>query len=128
MIKNPAAEIKATKHNREMEWRKNVISADIEKRQKHMRAFMQEIPHSSQIYTPDNIKESLKDYSGYIVGSDQVWNDDYIDKNNMMINMLQFVPTTILRFHMRQVLERTAVLRTGLLKCLAGLSILIRYQ
>ena len=62
MIKNPAAEIKATKHNREMEWRKNVISADIEKRQKHMRDFMQEIPHSSQIYTPDNIKESLKDY------------------------------------------------------------------
>ena len=92
MIKNPAAEIKATKHNQEMEWRKNVISADIEKRQKHMRDFMQEIPHSSQIYTPDNIKESLKDYSGYIVGSDQVWNDDYIDKNNMMINMLQFVP------------------------------------
>ena len=25
-----------------MEWRKNVISADIEKRQKHMRDFMQD--------------------------------------------------------------------------------------
>ena len=52
MIKNPAAEIKATKHNREMEWRKNVISADIEKRQKHMRAFMRgDTSQQSDIYT-----------------------------------------------------------------------------
>ena len=52
MIKNPAAEIKATKHNREMEWRKNVISADIEKRQKQYESFHAgDTSQQSDIYT-----------------------------------------------------------------------------
>lgn len=97
LIANPVSEIKDTYRNRKMEWRKNVIADHISRREQHMREFMQEIPHSVSVYTPDNICESLKDYSGYVVGSDQVWNDDYIDKDNMRINMLQFVPDGYLK-------------------------------
>lgn len=58
---------------------------------------MDKIPHSNEVYDIYNISESLRLYNGYIVGSDQIWNDDYISQDYMKINMLSFVPNAILK-------------------------------
>ncbi len=51
-------------------------------------------PHSSTIYTPENIKDSLTEYDIFVCGSDQIWNPQWL---NMMF-LLDFVPSTIPKF------------------------------
>lgn len=72
----------------------------LSKRKKIMDAFIDEIPHSSQTYLYDSIKNCLYDYDIYICGGDQIWNDDCqsaIGQKNMQVFTLQFVPSSKLK-------------------------------
>ena len=92
ILRHPIEEIKQTFRNNDIRKRINKIQDDITERKLLMDEFMKRIPHSEKVYTCSNVKESLNIYDGYIVGSDQVWNDDYITENYMDINLLFFVP------------------------------------
>lgn len=49
------------------------VREKIKKRRQSIERFGNSIPHSAEIYTCDNISNSLADYDTYVVGSDQVW-------------------------------------------------------
>ena len=49
------------------------VREEIRKRYRSIERFGNNIPHSAEIYTYDNISNSLADYDTYVVGSDQVW-------------------------------------------------------
>ena len=67
------------------------VKKNCRKRMENFWRFSDNIPHSDKVYTWDTIKESEKDYFGYIVGSDQVWNPNYYSKSNFLdINLLKF--------------------------------------
>lgn len=61
--------------------------------QRRMRAFSdfndRVIPHSSQVYTCDNIRNCVHEYDAFITGSDQVWNLKWYNPEFF----LQFVPS-----------------------------------
>ncbi len=65
-----------------------------EKRNTAMQKFQNSIPHSKLIYNSNNLNESLKYYSSFITGSDQVWNLDRYRKEYF----LGFVPENIYKF------------------------------
>ena len=48
------------------------------------------IPHSSKVYTRDNIEESITEYDCFITGSDQVWNMSRYNPEQFLC----FVPTS----------------------------------
>lgn len=52
----------------------------LRKRRKTFLLFEEEIPHS-EIYTSNSLKKSEDNYDYIFVGSDQVWNMDFADKN-----------------------------------------------
>lgn len=52
------------------------------------------IPHSSFVYCIDDVKQSMKDYSVFITGSDLVWNPNSFN----WIFTLNFVPDNIPKF------------------------------
>ena len=97
IIKNPIKEAKVTINNSNLKKRRKLIQDELLIRENLMEQFMDRIPHSNEVYDIYNISESLQLYNGYIVGSDQIWNDDYITQDYMKINMLSFVPNTILK-------------------------------
>ena len=97
IIKHPYRELNITIDNRDVKKRRKKIENELKGREQLMEQFMLQIPHSKEIYDFRNIKESLRVYDGFIVGSDQVWNDDYISKDFMEINTLSFVPNTYLK-------------------------------
>lgn len=97
IIKNPIKEAKVTINNSNLKKRRKLIQDELLIRENLMEQFMDKIPHSNEVYDIYNISESLQLYNGYIVGSDQIWNDDYITQDYMKINMLSFVPNTILK-------------------------------
>lgn len=97
IIKNPIKEAKVTINNSNLKKRRKLIQDELLVREKLMEQFMDKIPHSNEVYDIYNISESLRLYNGYIVGSDQIWNDDYISQDYMKINMLSFVPNAILK-------------------------------
>lgn len=53
------------------------INKGIEERNKKFDAFTENIPHSNDVYTDDNISNANKIYDTFITGSDQVWNPIY---------------------------------------------------
>lgn len=65
-----------------------------ENRNAAMRKFQHSIPHSEIVYNSNNLNESLKFYSSFITGSDQVWNLDRYRKEYF----LGFVPENIYKF------------------------------
>lgn len=97
LIKNPYQELSATIDHRIIDLKRKRIQKELAGRREFMDSFMEKIPHSKEVYDSDNIRESLKVYDGFIVGSDQVWNDDYISEKYMEINTLSFVPDTYLK-------------------------------
>lgn len=97
IIINPIKEAKVTINNSNLKKRRKLIQDELLIRENLMEQFMDKIPHSNEVYDIYNISESLQLYNGYIVGSDQIWNDDYITQDYMKINMLSFVPNTILK-------------------------------
>lgn len=48
------------------------------------------IPHSTKVYTRDNIEESIAEYDCFIAGSDQIWNMSRYNPEQF----LQFVPAS----------------------------------
>lgn len=64
------------------------------KRNVAMQKFEKSIPHSEIVYNSNNLNVSLKDYSSYITGSDQVWNMNWYRKEYF----LDFVPEDIYKF------------------------------
>lgn len=67
---------------------KNPIYSKIKLRNRAFYAFELKIPHSSKVYTSDNVFECVNDYDTFITGSDQVWNMDWYYKEYF----LDFVP------------------------------------
>ena len=59
--------------------RKNTISRNIEKRNSDIRRFNKTIPHT-KLFFKKNIEKSNKNFDCFIVGSDQVWNPEWMDK------------------------------------------------
>lgn len=69
----------------------NLLNAhNLKRRTDAFEKFERTIPHSNKVYTYNNIKETLSQYSCFITGSDQVWN---ISKYNPE-QFLCFVPET----------------------------------
>ncbi len=67
---------------------KRHISQKINLRKAAFHNFELKIPHSSKVYTSDNILECVNDYDTFITGSDQVWNMDWYFREYF----LDFVP------------------------------------
>lgn len=72
---------------------KQRISRKIDLRNATFHNFELKIPHSSKVYTSDNIYECVNDYDIFITGSDQVWNMDWYFKEYF----LDFVPADKLK-------------------------------
>ena len=70
-------------------------------RKKVFDTFIQEIPHSSNVYTDQNITETLDEYSVFVCGGDQIWNDysvSWISREDSQVFTLGFVPMNIAKF------------------------------
>ena len=65
---------------------KNNVSEQIAFRNKKILSFNKSIPHT-KLYFPNNIGKANKQFDCFIVGSDQVWNPDWIN----VYNSLEFV-------------------------------------
>lgn len=70
--------------------------SNLNKRKKAFEQFMKYIPHSDRVYGYDNICESLKVYSTFICGGDQIWIDckkmPWFRTEDSRVFTLRFVP------------------------------------
>lgn len=53
--------------------------------------FSETVPHSTEIYTSENIMEANNHYDAFVAGSDQIWNPVFTEKRRLRNNLLDFV-------------------------------------
>lgn len=72
---------------------------NLQKRKQTFEKFIKFIPHSKYNYEYDTISESLKIYTEFICGGDQIWNDchqiDWYRNEDSDVFTLQFVPESV---------------------------------
>lgn len=77
----------------------NLEKNNFSRREKAFEQFMECIPHSKKKYVDDDISDSLKTYTKFICGGDQIWNDYQLIKwyrsLDSKVFTLQFVPENV---------------------------------
>lgn len=72
---------------------------NLKKRDQAFKSFIEFIPHSKQCYEYESISDVLKDYTQFICGGDQIWNDCHLVKWfsqwDSEVFTLQFVPESV---------------------------------
>ena len=67
------------------------VNRMLKKRYMNFQKFSESIPHTNNIYTFDNIEELKNYYDCFICGSDQIWNDTFNSKEDLLVYCLDFV-------------------------------------
>lgn len=100
-----------------------VIRCKIKRRLAAFKDFMILIPHSAKIYTSKSIKDSIKEYDGFVCGGDQIWNDwtGWLEEDAPFVYSLSFVPETKRKFSYAPSTGGAAMSKTHLKKLEKGL-------
>lgn len=81
---------------------KKLENKSLQKRKQAFEQFINFIPHSKHSYEYDTISESLDEYTKFICGGDQIWNDyqkvKWYREEDSYVFTLQFVPEDVKKF------------------------------
>lgn len=92
LLKDPVYVCLSTLKKRKNEQKYKSIEDSLQNRWQIMQSFMKIIPHSNEVYDLNNISSAVDKYDEFLVGSDQVWNEDLFVEDYLDINLLNFVP------------------------------------
>ena len=77
----------------------NLDKKNLQKRKQAFETFIKFIPHSEQYYEYESITDALKEYTQFICGGDQIWNDyqqiNWYRREDSKVFTLQFVPESV---------------------------------